>query len=276
MTRLLSNVIKSRFIYVNDEEKKIIDSNERSEIFRLINLDKQFNDSSIRSETAAAAEADSGAFTEGIKVTVIDRVSSEEQDESAKLQSEQIMEEAKDQAAQILLAAEQEAKKVSESIYEEARNKGYQDGIQKSISEVQEKKNELNQLTDMQNEDYLARINSLEPQFADIVAMLIEKLTGILVEDKKDVINYLIHNAILNADNSKYYIIRASKDDYVFVLSKKKELADLVNEEITIDIILDKELNKNQCLIETDTGIVDCSLDVQLCNLIQDIKLLSN
>lgn len=271
----MSNVIKSRFIYLSDDNKKIIDSNEKSEKIRLINLDKQFNSRSVRKGAAPAAEEEEGVFTEGLKVTVIDRVSPEEEEELLKLKREQIIEEAKEEAARILKAAEQEAVKASGKIYEEAREKGYQEGIQKSRVEAQEKQKELDLLIDKQNQEYLQRINDLEPGFAEIVAMLVEKMTGILVEDKKEVIFYLIHKAILNADNSKSYIIRTSRGDYEFVMSKKVEIETLVKEDTSIEIVLDKELDKNQCMIETDTSIIDCSLDVQLNNLIQDIRLLS-
>ncbi len=270
----MSNVIKSRFIYVNDG-KKIIDSNEKSEQFRLINLNRKFNDRSARGETAAAAEEDNGTFMEGLEVTVIDKVSSEEEEELLRQKREQILEGAKEQAAQILKEAEAEAKKASEILYEEARNKGYQDGMQKGMAEISEKEKELSDLIKQQNQDYLTRINDLEPEFAKVTAMLIEKITGIMVEDKKDVIHYLIHKAIINADNSKSYVIRISSDDYDFVLSKKQELQNLVKQEVEVDVALDKDLNKNQCMIETDTSIIDCSLDVQLNHLIQDIKLLS-
>ena len=33
-------------------------------------------------------------------------------------------------------------------------------------------------------------------------------------------------------------------------------------------------LEKNQCIIDTENQIVDCSVDVQLDNLINDLKLL--
>ena len=34
-------------------------------------------------------------------------------------------------------------------------------------------------------------------------------------------------------------------------------------------------MKKNECIIETDAGVFDCSLDIELNNLIKDIKLLS-
>lgn len=271
----MSNIIKSRFIYLNDDNKKVIDSNERSEQFRLINLDQRFNQYSAWNESAVTKEADGQTFTEGIQVTVIDTVSLEEEDEMSKLQREQILKEAREEAARIIEAAQLDAQSKSEEIYEEARNLGYQDGMQKSMAEVQEKQNELDRLMDSQKQEYLKQVSDLEPKFAEVLALLVKSLTGVVIEDKHDVICYLIHKAILNADSSKFYIIRTSKEDYEPVMSKKVVLATMVKEGTSIDVIMDKDLERNQCLIETDTIIIDCSLDIQLNNLIQDIKFLS-
>lgn len=269
----MSNIIKSRFIYLNDDEKRIIDSNEISERFRLVGLNKQFS-AHGSNETAAAEESKDG-FTEGLKVTVIDRESLEADDELIKLKNEQLIEEAKEKAAAILQEAEQKAKEASEAIFEDARDRGYQDGMQNALVKTQEKQNELDELINTQNKDYLEQINNLEQDFAHITAFLIEKITGILVEDKNDIICYLIHKAIMNADNSKTYVIRVSGGDYEAAMSKKVEMEKNVKEEVSLDIVLDKELEKNQCMIETDTNIIDCSLDMQLSSLVQDIKLLA-
>lgn len=40
-------------------------------------------------------------------------------------------------------------------------------------------------------------------------------------------------------------------------------------------MIADPMLEENQCMIETDSGIFNCSLGVQLENLIKDLKSLS-
>ena len=40
-----------------------------------------------------------------------------------------------------------------------------------------------------------------------------------------------------------------------------------------MDIVEDATMKKNQCIIESDTGVYDCSLDIELNNLIKDIKL---
>ena len=48
-----------------------------------------------------------------------------------------------------------------------------------------------------------------------------------------------------------------------------------VSKDTQIEITEDSALKRNECLIETDAGVFDCSLDVQLDNLIKDIRLLS-
>ncbi len=275
--RSLSNLIKSRYVYVNDENKKIIDSNGKSEVLKTIQFNRQFEAVPQKDEhfTDTNSEKDNDVFTEGLNVTVIDDAVSEDEMNQIRLQAAQIITDANEQAAKILTNAEEEAKSSSQAVLEEARQKGYEEGLQKAMSEVNQLKTELEQLKQKHNKDYLDQLAKLEPMFADIVAELVEKITGVIVKDKKEVILYLIHNSMTEADNSKSYTIRVSKDEYELVLSKKEELNDLVPKDAVIDIILDKNLSENQCLIETDTRMIDCSLDVQLTNLIQDIKLIS-
>lgn len=268
----MSNVIKSRYIYLNNDDKKIIDSNELSEKFRLINLNQQVNSSLLKGEVAVTEE---DGFTEGLNVTVIDQITTEEQDELIKLQEEHILQTAREEADRIIQQARQTAEETSNAIYEEAKNKGYQEGFQKAMEEVTEKQKELDSLIEKHNQEYQDQLKELEPKFAEVVAILVNKMTGILAENNKDVILYLIQNAIRNADNSNSYVIRVSEQDYDFVMSKKVELATYVKENSTIDIVADKELNHNQCFIEVDNCIIDCSLDTQLSNLIQNLKLLS-
>ena len=78
----------------------------------------------------------------------------------------------------------------------------------------------------------------------------------------------------MSREDCSSFIIRVSKADYEFLNSKKQELAAALPES-RIEILVDPMLQSMQCTIETDTRIVDCSLDVQLKNLLTDLKLLA-
>lgn len=274
--RLLSNIIKSRYVYLNDEEKKYIDTNEKSEKFRVIHLEHYKNHKNHEDELAITKEPSSDiSFVEGLSATVIEN-EEEISNEYTKEMYNQIIEKANEEAATILQNAKLEAENNMKILYEEASNRGYKDGIEKSKHEILIEKTRLENLKTELQKDYEDKVIGLEPKFAELVALYVEKLTGICVESEKEVIGYLIHNAMVSVEPSKQFLIRVSKDDYDQVVARKEEIEGLVNDETIVEFLRDNDLTKNQCMIETDTSVIDCSLGVMLNGLIRDIKLLSS
>lgn len=268
----MSNIIKSQFVYIHQNEKKVIDTNQLCEKIFLDRFTTEPDEYNAQDELAATED---GFFKEGIKATVVETRITEEEERSANQQREDIIAGARQEAADIIAAAEEEAKQMQDSLYEEACQKGYNEGLEKGKAEVEETKKELDMLIQKQKEDYQKQIETLEPEFVKLMCSYIEKITGIMVEDKEEIILHLIHNALIHGDRSKNYFIKTSKDDYDLVLSKKEELLDSAGEDAVIDIIMDGDLTKNQCFIETDNRVIQCSLDAELSSLIEDLKILS-
>ena len=77
-------------------------------------------------------------------------------------------------------------------------------------------------------------------------------------------------------EGSQDYIIHVSPEDYPFVSMSKNKLSEVLgNKSATVEIIEDMTLKKNECMVETDGGIYDCSLDSQLEALRKELLLLS-
>lgn len=203
-----------------------------------------------------------------------------EQAENAKNEAKIILQNAKEEADIIINEAMNRAK----SIEEEAKRKGQEEGLllgrQEAEHELEEAKKELS--TKYHNkemkleEEYYDKMEELEPDFAKLVCQLVYKLTGIMVEDKKNVILFIMNQALREIENSKNFLIKVSEEDYEEVMNHVEEIYGKNNPSISIDILAESKLSKNQCLIETDNGIVDASLEVQLEGLIEDIMLLSS
>ena len=47
-----------------------------------------------------------------------------------------------------------------------------------------------------------------------------------------------------------------------------------VNEDVQIEIVMDPALSESQWIIDADSGVYDCSLDVELDNLTRDLRSL--
>ncbi len=259
MTRLLSNVIKSYTIRYEPTVKKTIDYKDRDEELLAKRISK-----------LPSPQSEDG-FEEGIKAVVVDPVVSEEEQRK---KAGAIIENAKKEASAILEAAKDEAQRLKKDTFEKAREQGYEEGINKGSKEIQEIKKNLLEERELQKKEYEKLLVETSGVVTELMISLITKLTGILIEDKSDIILYLVEKALLDDDAMDDYTIKVSRDDVDILSSKKDYIEGLV--ERNIQILVDPQLGKNQCLIETENKVIDCSLDVQLNNLITDLKLLSS
>ena len=105
-------------------------------------------------------------------------------------------------------------------------------------------------------------------------------IRGVFVcRDKKDIIVYLIDNALhgnlQGAEKMKNITLHISKADMGIVTAKKDDLVKGLNKDIEVDIIEDTSLEHNQCVIDFDTKVIDCSLDTQLKSLRDSLKMLA-
>jgi flagellar assembly protein FliH len=256
----LSNVIKAYSVRYDVDIKKTIDSHLR--------IDQEI---AQRKSIAVMTNEDNGEFTQGIKAIVVDQLPSPEEE---KEKTSKVIEDAKNEARHILDQARQEAEQIKADSFASAQKKGYEEGLQQSSRQTQKLAAEYMAKTKNLQKEYDEALNGLEPKMVEIIASLIGKITGIMTEDKEDVILYMVNRALNNLDKSNEYTIRVSKEDYDYLTERKGVLLNAIGREVNLVINEDPELTKNQCLIETDTHVIDCSLDVQLNNLITDLKLL--
>ena len=195
--------------------------------------------------------------------------------EAARAEAEEILAQAKAEAEEILAQAQAQAGQIRE----EAKKEGFNSGTIESERQLTEKKQELEQqhaqLVKQLEEDYEQRRNDMEPQIVEALLAVFTEVTHTVSEDNKEIVLHLINNVLKNVENSHSYSIKVSPDDYNFVLNNQGKIYCAMNNEVNLDIVQDMALKQNECMIETDSGVFNCSLDVELHNLIKQIKLLS-
>lgn len=257
----MSNVIKAYSVRFEEKTIKTIDSH----LMRETDINKK------RSSRIVPAIKDTEGFVEGLQAVVVDPLPTDEQMEEKAFR---ILEDARREAKAILDKAKLEAEQIKAETHAVANKKGYEEGRQQGLLELQKRTAELEQMKLKQQEEYRNLLSELEPRTANILADLITKITGVLVEEQKDVILYLVERAFLGMDKADSYTIKVSKEDYELVADRKDYLSALTGREISLIIQEDPGLQKNQCMIETELKVIDCSLDVQLTNLVSDLRLL--
>ena len=117
-------------------------------------------------------------------------------------------------------------------------------------------------------------VKDAENNIARWLIDMVSHITGVSIEGMHGVLMYMINCAMKELDNSRNFVIKVSPDDYEEVLLNKDNIYGALNPGIKLEIFEDSKLSKMQCLIETDNGIVDLSLDVQLGNLKKALKMM--
>ena len=269
----MSNLIKYYTFNVTEDDKRLLDSDQRV-----------------------------GGFVPGILSHGQIEVSDEELDEFDREFPEQMFEEqeeeepeitdpeqllamAHEEAGEILERAEKEAEKIldlakisaeyeRDRIYESAKETGYRDGLVKANDEMTAERQKLKDKTEELEREYEDLVNELEPSFVKLVMGIVNKMTGVVVEDKKDVIVYLMEQSLKNLGRTSDICIQVSEEDYPVVLQKESKLRELVPKDCEFHIERDLQMEKNQCIIIADKQIIDCSLGVQLQGLMEDLKMM--
>ena len=273
----MSNLYKQRYIVANNNNARVINSNDR--------IEERMQE--LRKEIARQGflEQSKDGFVAGLQADVVEAVPKEEEIspeellEQAREESEAILAKAREQADALLAKAKEEAvsirRQAEETGYENGYGNGLQEGNEKAEAELALEKNRMEEEQKQIKEEYLQKIEELEPYLVDIVADVFEKVFHVQFDDKKEILIYLIQQAILSAEGTKDFQVRVSLKDYEFMENHKKEITEWVGEAVNVEIMADASLKERQCMIETDSGVFDCGSDVQLDNLIKALRSLS-
>ncbi len=207
------------------------------------------------------------------------------------LKSVQTVEESyREEQEALMLQVQQEA---YEKGFEQGKNDGFEQGkqegydvgynegslvAQKAFEESVEKEleaqsKELDKMRQEALKDIEREKKEIEPKMLSIVENLIRKLIGVQ-SVSKGTIMYLIHTGMGELDVHGDLVIRISSEDIDEVLEKKKVITEGLSEKIDVEILLDQQLKKNECIIETNMGNIDCSLGTQMEALLQEIRLI--
>ena len=276
----MSNLINYVYFSVDPSKVRLIDSDEQIEehIPTIYNREEEAEDFHFQTFGESLSEDEEGKdYSDGLSVISMDDVAREEREKlSAEMEQEResILLSARQEAEEIIEQAKKQAGTIQEQARTEGEKLGREDGKMQAAMELEQKRQELEEEYQGRCQELEEQREELEPVFANLVASLVKKITGVVCENKKEVILYLIGNAVRNLEKTKQIIIRVSKKDMGRVSSKKSTFKAIAKEVEELDIIEDASLEENQCIIETDNKIIDCSLDAQLENLEEHVKML--
>lgn len=271
----MSNLLKGGYI-IHREDTRVIDYNDLvAQKLQALSPEGDFVPFSGFPQVEVTGQEETGEnaadeFQEGLLAEELEVIMEEEE-----LTPEQVLENARQEAKQLLEQANTEAEMIRNEAYDISRKKGYDDGYRQGLEETEQMKAELEQRENAFMEEYNAKLESMEPELVERIADLMEYVFRVQFTTSRAMIMHILSGALGKINLSKDFNIRVCHEDAVVVRANLERLLAMLPNVNSIEVTEDTSLVKNQCFIETDGGVYDCSLDVQMERLIKDIKTLS-
>lgn len=272
-------LVKQIFMTVQDEEKRVISADE---LIRRRQEDQErwqreadadgFVSGLPAEELEFAAGGEDGPGGNVIKV----QETAEQVMENARAAAEATLASAQTEAARILEEARAQALAEREGVLAEARQQGYSEGYDRAQAEADAIRREYRQKEEELDQYYQQQIDELEPQMVDAIAAIYEHIFHVELSSYREILGHLISDTLRKMEGGHDFMVHVSKEDYPYISMQKKQiLTGVVSANCSVEVVEDLTLQKNQCLVETDSGIYDCGLDTQLEALRQKLTLLS-
>ena len=279
-----SNLYKAGFIHLG-ESARVIDMNEILEQ----RLKEEAERRSRRPERELTAAQD--GFTEGLDAEKVD-VLLEPDAEAASTQNASIQEQeqlnreieaARNELAGLQAQIEQEKEQAQLEIeqmkaktFEEANEQGYQEGYRKGMDSVQELQKQYEAERLQQEQEYQKRLQEMEPMMVDTLCDVYSHIFKVEAKEHKELVLKLLQDTLLKVDSTGSIIIHVAKEDYAYVQEQKAALLEEAGMQSgSVEIVSDATLARAQCMIETEGGVYDCSLDTELAELKRRLMLLA-
>lgn len=280
------NLLKSGWVTVNAADKRIINSDERL----AAKWGKESNP--VQTGYEETSEEVKEGFVDGLFAEQVHELLGEEGVVKVRDQAEGSKEEERYQAlikqaeeelalAQIQIVrmkeeAEGDIEVMKRVAAEEAKGKGYAEGFEKGVAEIEKLRAGLREEREKLQREYEQRVDELEPQFVELITDIYEQVFRVELKPYGPIVAHLISNTMRNSEEKKDFIIHVSKADYEEVSSRREEIKENgISGKTTVEIIEDITLLPGECMIETGGGIFDCGLGTQLACLKEKLKLLS-
>ncbi|WP_026508770.1 FliH/SctL family protein [Butyrivibrio sp. MC2013] len=305
----MSNLVKGYFVNLETDDARVIDNNE---LVNQLILEKKEEEAKRR---AKLAEAENDAYyddydpDEGdIDMEKLDRLTQDqsgfedmpaemnltdfggEQDDvsqeapatpvvppNTQKEIDQILDDAQTQANSIVADARAEAEKIRKKAQEEGRKQGFDQGLNEGLAEAEKKSAQLLKAQqDNLTAEYERMLMTIEPEMVETLTKIYEHVFNISFREDKDIILHLLQTSLSRIEPSGGLIVHVSPDDYDMIFDAKNDLMqNVTNPDINMELVEDPTLHENECIIETDGGIFDCSVGVELEELSRKIRLLS-
>ena len=155
---------------------------------------------------------------------------------------------------------------------EEGFVQGYQEVMQQMNEELLRATERAQQLIAMAEQQAQDTIVAAEGQIIDIVMAVCKKVLAREVDENEMAVVPIVKSALEKVREQEKIVIRLNAENYNVVLKERNELQAMTVHGPSIQIVVDPDIEKGGCVIDTDNGSISTAIDDQLFAIRQALE----
>lgn len=219
----------------------------------------------------------------GLKeIFVANSIDQDEADPVWELEKQKYLSQFQHKAEAMIQEAEQQAQKLREQIeeeknqwlqekqswIEEAKNIGFEEGLiegrNQGYEEYRSRIDDANRMVDQAKSEFVKHIEESEKVILDLGISAAEKILCETLDEQPEKFLSLVKEAVKEVRENQEIKIILHPSKYPIILSRKDELDGVLASQVRCYIYSDDQFSEDQCVVETENGRIDASIDSQL------------
>lgn len=260
---------ETRVIQYESEDRKFVPLDKNKKVVK-----RSLKEVEEENEARREARKGTAEFESGVPVTNFDEIVQQKKKE-AEQEADNVRNRAREDAERMLAEARQQVDAMREQARQEGISLGREEGIREGQAEIERMQRDLEAERQQQKQEYDEMIQQTEKEYVEVLCSLLRKITGVVVSDRKDVIRHLIRSGIADMEPARRYTVRVCTEDLLYLESNKEDIIKETGITGVLEFQEEKGLSRGECMIETDTQMIDCGFQTQLENLISTLRVLA-
>ncbi len=182
----------------------------------------------------------------------------------AQQKADEITLKSRSQAQMILERAHQESEDIKNKAYEEGYRLGYEKGLAEAQREIKELHGHAQELIGALQEEKENMLKTYESELLDLVMLITEKILGVIVEVKPEIINEVISRTLKETAETGKILVKVNPF-HIPYLNVSREHDNVVIQE-------DVSVKPGGCVIISENGMIDAQLESQLVLIKQALQ----
>jgi flagellar assembly protein FliH len=154
---------------------------------------------------------------------------------------------------------------------EQAKNEGFEEGLmfgrKQGLEEYKQLLTQANSIVDKSKEEFVNKLEQSEKVVLDLGLKAAEKILFASLNENEELFLSIVKQLVKEAKEFKSVQIHIHPSRYELISSYKKEIDALLLNSADCYIFADEDLMETQCILESNNGRIDASIDSQLIEI---------